>query len=408
MDKRAKRAEGRGGAREAPRAIFVALAALAAVGAIALVVALAIPQSLTVGFYDVDSKLETKMKGVIDAWARGAGVKVAYRGSSVEALEPKSLRRIDALILYPSIINEEKAELFATLPDDLAGTVAPSLRDSIAAAGRSWALPLLIDTRELAWRSDLLPAGSASARTGLGGLDAIGGRMPKKAPPLAAAGGIDVELIDIAGLFVVDRGGLEAYETLARRAREGGSDAALDADLGGFSLRDALAPLFQLQERERIHPNWLELEEADLVGVVEARLAGLSLQTLSLHRAIRRDELASWDSAAISRRSDGGLPVVTSSVVSIARLKASRAGRAIGQLCGYLMSAEGQRALQLATGLAPSAASTPAIDVQASGSRVAASAANVVQGLSRDGFSSTEERGEFAAALRACLRSSPR
>ncbi len=388
-------------------AIVVVLLVIAGAGAFLFLM----PSRLAIGFYDIDTKLSEKIKSAIDAWAGGAHVKIEYRVLASGSLDAKAARKTDVVFLYPSMANRKSAGLFAPVEPQLIQLVTRGLRDSTAAEGGDWALPLLLDTRELAWKTELFPGGKTPNAVRPSALAAVlAGSRTRKAVTMAAAGGSDAELIDIAGLFVLDRGGIDSYRQLVSVVLDDSApEAVLAADLGGFTVLEALAPLRALQRQKTLHINWLDLKEMDVIGLVQSGLAGFSLQTLSTHRAMRRDVLAVWSSSPLVHNPDGGgLPVVTASVLALASSKPFRQNTDYGKLCAYLVSADGQRALQQATNLAPAVAAAPAIDIQASEARAAAGGAVVVQGLSRDAFSSDVKRKVFAQTLRTFLASPER
>ncbi len=397
--------------RRAPAPI--ALAVLAAAGAAALVIAFAAPRPFVVGFFDVDADLAAGMKAEIDAWGASSRTKVEYRDLGSGVPDAKNLRGLDAAFLYPSTLNKGSADLFDAVPREAGDLVALPLRKSGAAGGRDWAMPLLIDSWEIAWRSDLFAAGALSGRTRPEELARRMASIPKKSfAPFIAAGGDDADLVDLAGILVADRIGPNGYGRLAELAgglgfagvqESGDADALLEMDLGGASLADCLEPLVRLGDLGFAHRNWLGFKEADLIAAAESGLASLSVQKLSTRRSMRREALAPWRSAPIAARRADGLPAVTAAVVSMARPKASRRADDYEALCLRLASTGGQRVLQQKTGLAPAAAAASAIDIQASEARSAASGAAVLQGLSRDAFASESRLKDFAAAIRAFL-----
>jgi hypothetical protein len=391
------------------RRLLITLTALAAVGVgAATLAAISFFRPLTVAFFDMDPALSASMKATINAWAKESRIKVRYAASPVSDIGAKGLRGVDALFLYPSRPNKEHAKAFAAIAPELSGPVALPLLRSVEASDRAWALPLLADTSELAWRKDIATAGKDPRKARLDGLDSFTGPGDKRrAALIIAAGGSDERLIDLAGLLVLEKGGKVAYEKLADYLHAKSTDAktALDHDLGGFSLRSSLECLFRYGKSGFIHSSWLDFKEADSSACVDSSIAGLSIQSLSIHRREKREILQSWGSAPIVTRAGNGLPSVTATLVSLARPARGRDAKAFGRLVAYLISSEGQRALESSTGLAPTSAGASAIDIQANEARSTVSGAEVCQGLSLDGFSSASARAEFAASLRQYLRS---
>jgi ABC-type glycerol-3-phosphate transport system substrate-binding protein len=389
-----------------PKRVATIVAAALALGAAAV---LLLPRGPRVGFYDVDPALAASAEKAIGAWAKAGGLPVRFRKASLADLGDKSLGGLDAVFLYPSRVNLRRAGAFADADPSLAASASLPLRKSLEAEGRAWLLPLLADTKELDWRKDLFSAGARPAGFRVGGLDQGARALVKKVEsPIVASGGDDGELLDLAGLLVIERGGLAAYGKLVDAA--GIAQDAFDRDLGGFSLRAAVEPLIRYRKDGLIHPNWLDFKDADVIAFVEGGLAGLSLQSLSIRRRVEHEAVTAWGSAVVAQGGGGGagLPAVTASLLSIAIPKGGGSERRAARLAAYLVSNEGQRALQAATGLAPVAASVQAADIQAREARAAASGAEIAQGLSRDAFASAQERGKFAATLRNYLRANSR
>jgi ABC-type glycerol-3-phosphate transport system substrate-binding protein len=385
------------------RRAWIALVAVAAILAAAAAVLLATRERpLSVGFYDVDDALRAGLSKTIDAWAKGAGAEAGYR--TLESLEAASLRGVDAVFLYPSGANASAAGGFASLAPASTDRVSPPLRRVAEAGGRYWCLPLLADTVELDWRKDAFAASPAQGRFGVGALAAAAKAAKGRGEaPLVLSGGDDSALLDAAGLMVLGKGGTAAYERLAEASRSMEAPAAIAADLGGFDLRTAIEPLAALRNDRLLHPNWLDFKRADSRTFQTEGLAALSLQSLSARRSVPYDALAGWGSSVILAGAPSGQPIVIASTPSVARPASSRSAKAFERLVGYLSSPEGQDALQAATGLAPASASARAADVQASEARFAASGSAVVQGLSRDGFGTSQARAGFAAELRRYL-----
>jgi hypothetical protein len=393
---------GRGRPPKAAAAIIIAVAALAA----GLAVWLLHPGRLRVGFYDVDPALVSSVSSTVDAWAKSQGMAVGYRKKQLADLGGKSLRGIDLVFLYPSRPNLARAEAFADANPALAARLPLPLRRSIQAGERVWALPVTADTKELAWRKDLFPKGAKTGDFRLGSLDERARSAVNKVDsPIVAPGGDDRELLDLAGILVLERGGLAAYDAFAGSTGLPGD--AMDRDLGGFSLREAVAPLIEYRKDSLIHANWLEFKGSDVIAFVEDGVAGLSLQTFSIHRQVVHEAITEWGSAvvALPAASGSGLPVATASILSMARPKTGGREKKAARLSEYLLSNEGQKALQAGMGLAPVSSTAQAVDIQASEARVVVDGAQVTQGLSRDAFTSADERARFASALRIYLRS---
>jgi hypothetical protein len=389
-------------------AIIIGAIVLAGAGIVYLVLS---PNRLSVGIYDIDAKLSEKIKVMLDAWAVKEHVKIEYKSLAAGALDAKAVRKTDCVFLHPSMVNSLSARLFTPVDGTFAKLVARGVRTSATVDERQWALPLLVDTKEYAWKNEDFGGGRLPKEIRLSSLaDVLSTSKKKTAPLMVAPGGSDAELLDIAGLCVIERGGIDAYKRTVDLVLKGASyESVASADLGGFTIRDALSPLVSLQSKKLVHINWLDLKGQDVAALVESGSAVFSLQTLSLHRAIRRDVLAQWSSAPIINVTKGGKePVVSAAVLALASAKPFRQNSSYAKLCGYLVSADGQRALQQATNLAPAIAAAPAVDIQASEARAAASGAIVVQGLSRDAFTSDVKRNEFAQGIRAYLRSTER
>lgn len=389
-------------------AIIIGAIVLAGAG----IVYLLVPQNrLVIGIYDIDANLSEKIRIVLDAWAVKEHVKIEYKSLAAGALDAKAVRKTDCVFLHPSMVNGLSDRLFTPVDNSFIKLSARGVRSSIAVEGKDWALPLLVDTKEYAWKNEEFVGGRLSKEIRLNYLSDVFGSSKKKNNHLMVApGGSDAELLDIAGLCVIERGGIDAYRRMVDLVLKGSSyESVTSSDLGGFTIRDALSPLLSLQKNKLIHINWLDLKGQDVTALVESGFAAFSLQTLSLHRSIRRDVLAQWNSAPLINVSKGGKePVVSAAVLALASVKPFRQNSNYAKLCGYLVSTDGQRALQQATNLAPAVAAAPAIDIQASEARTAVSGAIVVQGLSRDAFTSDEKRNEFAQGIRAYLRSNER
>jgi hypothetical protein len=371
--------------------------------------ALLLPPRLTVAFCDMDPALAASMEKTIDLWAKDSRVSVKYRRAPIAALDAKSLRGVDVFFFYPSISNRRFSGSFATIKPELAEPLSLTLRRSVEADGRAWALPLAADTMELAWRRDLFGQGSKPGAARLSELGPLALAIREKtSTPLVISGGEDGSLLDLAGLLVLEDGGLASYRKLASLAEQENSSfaALLGQDLGsGRSLRSELECLKAYKEAGYIHNNWLDFKAEDLVSFIDGGVSGLAVESLSQHRLAAYEAISAWESAVIAATPNEGLPVVTASLVSIARPKAGGNEKAFSDLAAFLLSADGQRALEAGSGLAPTSSGVSAADAQASTARSAVNGAIVVQGFARDGFSSVASRSEFAEDLRLYLMS---
>lgn len=387
--------------------LIVVGAALLLGGGAAL--AFLLPPRLAVAFYDVDPALVASMERTIDLWAKDSRVSVRYRDKPVRGLDGNSLRGVDALLFYPSLANRRHSGSFATIKPELAEPLSLTLRRSVEADDRAWALPLAADTMELAWRKDLFGQGGKPSELRLSELGVPARAIKEKTiTPLAISGGEDGTLLDLAGLLVLERGGLAPYLRLASLTDRGDAHVAalLNQDLGGgCSLRSSLECLNACREAGSLHKNWLDFKGKDLVSFIEGGISGLAIESLAQHRRVAYEAISAWDSAVIMARPSEGLPVASAGLISIARPKAGRSEKAFGRLAAYLLSPEGQSSLESSSRLAPVAGGVSAADAQASTARSAVNGAMVVQGLSRDGFSSDVSRSGFAEELRLYLMS---
>jgi hypothetical protein len=375
-------------------------------GALTLLI---LPPRLTLAFYDVEPALVSSMEKTINLWAKEARVSVRYRDKPVSGLDDKSLRGVDMLFLYPSAANGRHSGSFSTLSPELVEPLSLPLRRSVEADGRAWALPVAADTMELAWRKDLFGQGAKPSGLRLSDLGGLARGIKGKAlTPLVTSGGDDRILVDLAGLLVIERGGLGPYLELAKLTDRGDGRVAalLDRGLGGgCSLRSSLECLADWKREGSLHQNWLEFKDKDLVSFIEGGISGLAIESLAQHRRVAYEAISAWDSSVIMARPSEGLPVATAGLVSIARPRTARGAKSFGRLASYLISQEGQRSLESSTRLAPVSSGVSAADAQASAARSAVNGAMVVQGLARDGFSSDASRSEFAEDLRLYLMS---
>lgn len=412
-DKKKKRAKPGTPART-PRRFRLALLA----GAVALAATaffLLWPRPLRLSFPGLDAKSVQQLEAVLDAWSDGSGIGLAYVPSNDGEPSPVGSGKVDACFVYLSIQNARFSGSFRVVGASLLGNLPPTLEQAATADGKAWALPLLADTREIAWQKRFFgqegPTASLPAELGAEASSMVG----KVALPFLLRGGDDSELLDIAGALAMERGGIRAYDALADlTAGWGGGDdisAVLEGDLGGFSLARALDPLPALVAQGTLHLNWTDFKEGDAYYFVTQGDAGIAMQTLAFHRGVKRESLEAWRSRALvlgPDRAGGTMAVATARVIALARPASGRRQKAFEKLASWLVSPEGQSALQDGTGLAPTAASAQAADIQARDAREAISGARIVGGLSLDGFPSPQTRKEFATALRLYLMSQNR
>jgi ABC-type Fe3+ transport system substrate-binding protein len=155
-----------------------------------------------------------------------------------------------------------------------------------------------------------------------------------------------------------------------------------------------------------LHPEWFRFKAKDLSAFMERGLAPFVLMMLSDRRLLEQ-RLASRYLGSPFPSAETGLARAPRLTVLIATVNAAAPKRhrdAAMEFLGYLVSADGQRRLAGANGLAPAHASAETLDEQASESRLWAAASRYV--LPEPGWAmadSAASRAALAAELRSFI-----
>lgn len=301
------------------------------------------------------------------------------------------------------------ARLFAPVPHDIANRAPKSLRIGLSRDERLRAMPLLVNSLEIAgnriWDSTL--GHSPGSASWFESLRAARSSIESRTKvPLLVTGSDDELLSQIISALVLEEGGLESYTAVCTAiSRSTDPTAALEAlALGSFNAWDsALATLKAWTQDGLLPTHWLQMGKDDQALLLEeGRVIGL-IQTLACRRDMPYQHIFNFRAAPFPAGTDNAAShktVLAPAIVALVPENSRR--REIGNaLLNWLSTGDPLWQLARDCGWAAATTGTRQPDIQAmdSFSRSAASF-STVNGFLSDAFTNKTVARNFMTALR--------
>ena len=308
---------------------------------------------------------------------------------------------------YIGYLNEnlrQNSDKYGNVPEDLIKRTARSVQSTVRRNNNSdtyWALPLVMDHLEFFTQQKSVLTEKNGITTPEQVLKLVPEIDKKTRYQAVIAGKDDDLLLDIIGQIVASTNGYEAYTALCSQSLDVTAPEAFAASQPAFT--EAIHILSDWQKSKWLHPNWLDLNVQSSQKLIEMKQALFVIQTLEQHRQIDRSVLTEGKATRFLEVGTKTRIMTAPTIVGCIPIK-GRWVQAAQDFLSWLMSEEGQKVLSQDTGLAPTVLSIAAPDTQAREVRSWASASQIIQGWSKDGFTDKKTRTEFAAKLREYIQ----
>ncbi len=327
---------------------------------------------------------------------------------------PRLFAPVPDLVIAPEgLAITRNARLFAPIPHDITNRAPSSLRIGLSRENRLRALPLLLNSLEIAgnriWDSTL--GHTPGSRTWFDSLRAVHGSMDKRIyVPLLVTGADDELLSHVISALILEKGGLESYTTICNTLAQSSEAATVQNSIpsGRFPAWDYALDTLESWAQDGILPgHWLEMGKDDqAILLEEGRVIGL-VQTLACRRDMPYQHIFNFRAAPFPAAMDGMTSHSTLLAPAIVAMlpEASRRRDLVGNALLNWMST-GDPLWQLARdcGWAAATNGTRQPDIQAMDSfSRSASAFSTVNGFMFDGFTDRSAAANFMATLRAQL-----
>jgi hypothetical protein len=369
-----------------------------------------------IGFYGVDNASIVAIKSLASS-GRFSGLGFEFADMESPAGQGLPLSGKGAPVLLVSSdgqLSPEDINRLEALADEPAQTMPAALRRVGMGRDKRYAYPLAIDHFELAYDKELFAGKGFAAPLELGAfLDTAAGLSRPGAPAILCAGGDDAILLNLVGALVEARGGAAAAQALSALAYTDGMlrtilDQSIGLDGAGspVSLRTELELLVSLKAAGILHPEWFRFKAKDLAAYIDGGIAPFVLMMLSGRRLLDQRLAARYQGSPFPAEATGAAraPRFTVLVATVNAAAPKSQKDAALEFLAYLVSADGQKLLTGANGLAPAHASAESPDEQASELRLWAAASRLV--LPEPGRAMTRgaaSRATLAAELRAYI-----
>ncbi len=386
--------------------IVACAAALAALLAAGIAFALYSTRPIVVSFYGIDAGVKESLEKTLTE-RNGPGARpLAFSTLNPELAlseQRKEALRSSVIVLPDGAAARSLISEAAPPKESDLSLMASAIRKAGSAGSTRFALPILLDTVELAWNVRLLSQKGFGKPATLGELESSG-RAVKRATtwPLICAGAEDADLSQFIGAIVEAAGGSKALDRLTEMIEAGKKieDIAEDPLTG-----PGLGMITRWRREGLLHPEWLAVDGKTLEALMAGDAVAFVFMPLSRHRSIAQNTIEKYDGAFVpaaeNRRDRAFIAPATVAV----RIAGKREESDTDALFSSLVSAPVQKALAASTGLAPVNSSAETRDIQAANARLWAAASS---GPRPDPLSAAlpdpQARKAFAGELREWLR----
>ncbi len=379
---------------------------IAALLLISLTVFRLVPKGLVIGFYGVPGPAVAtiSMSATVDR-ARNSPAPRFLTFTDSSELSSKNLKknRVDILILFDG----QAAYALSAQAIKPSARITSQLPSAIRAAGvfenKNIGTPLLLDHFELASNRAIFQARALGYPATLQEfLDSAVSLKKSGTWPILCAGAEDQDLLLLLGSLIESRSGPEAWEkTVAGlRAANDFTEALSDP-----FLQDALGELRRWRSERLIHPEWLRITRADILGFMENDQAVMVLFPLSFHRAIANRTIERFETLFFPTARLSSPRSLTAPALLAIQLKTGRRTVEGPRLLETLVSPAFQKRLSAATGLAPVNSIAETADKQASDVRFwVAASGRPLPDIGSAAFSEQTRIAAFATWIREQLR----
>lgn len=393
--------------RKRSRAVVLGIAAVLVLGGIIVALAAFLPpRPLRIGISGLDPRTADALSRVFTDRALQEGFPLETRILESDPDDPSGISDdLDALVLLPSMANHPALAQLAPLPLESTGLIhSPTLTRPFHVRGKNRALPLVIAPVQ-----QIRHPGMPAAPVRLSSL--LASASPDR--PFLLAGGDDTALLDAVGMLVLELGGFGEYRDICASIAEWPRPAFDDPDLLRESLgpafRESLARLSSAGSSGRLRQGWLGHQENDMDIFVPDTSWSAGILDMVTSRILSPEAREAMETSPMVLRGirevpEAALPVLTARLPGLGMLPGCRQPENFTRLATWLRSPDGQEAMGSATRLAPTLLAQKAQDIQSRAARDAASAAWIIQGLSRDAVSTVTDRHALAEAVRELLR----
>jgi hypothetical protein len=355
-------------------------------------------------FYDVPDNVRTAIVSLVkDKSLSGGDFEIRVLDSSIPLTEQlKKGRKPDLVITWQGEAARSLSAQAVPVPEDIKKLMPGSIQTAGADGNSVFAVPLLLDSFELAYSKALFGSESKARPTSLQAIEAAArGAKGKSRYPIICAGADDEDLFLLLGALTEAMGGEAAWDQVANAMR---SAQALPDLVKKTPLGATVKQLSSWREEGLLHPQWIDMTGADLAAMMANQQPAVVLMTLSRHRTLSPRILDTYESIPFPSGIKAGSRSFTVPVIE-GILIGKRPNAKAKAFIYALAEDEGQRKLTEQTGLAPVNSRVEAQDQQASDVRLWAAASDrLLPELYRASYASTTKRKQLADDIRSYLK----
>jgi ABC-type glycerol-3-phosphate transport system substrate-binding protein len=279
------------------------------------------------------------------------------------------------------------------------------MRQTVIADGKVYALPVVLDHFEFAYRADMFNTGGAAEPESMTEILERAEKLidpPRR--PFICAGAEDAELLLLTGALTEAFLGFPAWKKLVETMKQDiPFTGIIDAELTGGTFRDILNMLVSWKNEGLLHPEWLRTDNSTIAHLMQENLAPSVFMLLSEHRKIPQRTIQRYTAIAIPPRRSEEVRGITAPAVIGMVFPRGKLEKTAGFL-NSLVRQQAQRTLSTQTGLAPVNSIAEANDMQASDVRFFAATAEMpIADIGTAAFADPERRAAFARQVRQYL-----